>query len=111
MADLPLADPEEHGHDLLERIALEVEQHEKELGPGRGKRALVPGSRLTLTRLPGVVPAVAAVLPDRVEGDEQPLELTGTQRRERTQQLGFAENPFDVHALAYKKHCPLRYLQ
>ena len=51
MADLTLADAKEHGHHLLERVALEVKQHEKELGLGGGQHARVPGSRLALTHL------------------------------------------------------------
>ena len=98
VADLALAQAKEHGHDLLQGIALEVEQHEKKLRVAGGQRAFEPATELALPRLPIMGAFAALCLPRRVEGDEQPLELTWIQRGEGSQQLGFAENALHVHA-------------
>ena len=98
VADLPLAQAEEHSHHLLERVTLEVEEHEKKLGAAGGQRALEPTTQLALARAPIVRTSNALSLPRHVKGCEQPLELARIKTGQRTQQLGFAENALHVHA-------------
>ena len=45
-------------YDLLERVALEVEQQEKELGPRRGKPARRPAAAKGALALPSIVGAL-----------------------------------------------------
>ena len=64
-------------------VALEVEQHKKELGLRRGQRALVPRSHRPLARLPGVVALRALRLPRHLKSAEQPRELARIECGER----------------------------
>ena len=102
-AHLRLAQAKEHAHDLLERVALEIEEYEKQPGLGRGQHARVaggPGGTLALLAKAVEPPALSVAF--LLEGGQQPGELARFQAGQRSQQLGFAENGFHVHAPAYQ---------
>ena len=83
VADLTLAQAKEHRHHFLQGVALEVEQHEKELRAAARQRALETAAQLALARLPGVGSPAALGLPGRVKDHQQPLELARVERGQR----------------------------
>ena len=99
LADLRLADPKEKAHDLLGRVALEIEKDEEQLVPSGGQLALVrPRPKGALAH-----PAIVGVLAplghqQRLHARFQAHELAQIQRGERAQKPWLAENNVHVHA-------------
>lgn len=71
---------------------------EKELLARCHQGAFVPAAGLALALPPVVGARVALLLPGRLEGSQQPLELNGIKSGQGTQKPGLAENNVHLHA-------------